>query len=58
MKELKRSDPNYLRNQLESASKMIGNHFKAGFVFDYYMEMEEDVGKRFSMLKRAMVSPL
>jgi len=32
-KELIRSDPNYLRGQLENASKIVGNHYKAGFIF-------------------------
>jgi len=58
MKELTKSDPNYLRNQLENASKVIGNHPKAAFLFEYYAEVEPSPPKTYHMLKKAIVSPL
>ena len=52
------SDPLYLRNQVENASKIVGNHYKAGFVFRYYVELETNPEKKYQMFKKAMVSPI
>ena len=57
-KELVRSDPNYLKNQIEATTKSIGHHYKAAFVFQYYFEIETNVIKKYNMMKKAMVSPL
>jgi hypothetical protein len=57
-KELIKSDPNYLREQIENALKIVSNHYKAAFVFEDYCEVEPNIVKRYHMLKKAMVSPL
>ena len=57
-KSISKADPNYLKNEFEKATRIVGNHFKAGFVFREYLSLEKDVIKKYLMYKKAMISPL
>jgi hypothetical protein len=57
-KEICKSDPNYLKKEYDRATKIIGNHYKAAFIFENYFEMEQSCIKKFQCMKKALVSPL
>jgi len=39
-KEICKSDPGYLRKEHDKAMKIIGNHYKAGFIFENAFNLE------------------
>jgi hypothetical protein len=43
---------------LEKASKIVGTHYHADFIFEEYFKLEEDPLKKYNMMKKALVSPL
>ncbi len=57
-KEICKSDPGYLKKELDKAIKIVGNHFKAGFIFESAFNLEELPSAKYLILKKAMVSPL
>lgn len=57
-KEIGKSDPAYLRKEFDRATKIIGNHYKAAFVFEGFFELEPNPIRKIQTLKKALVSPL
>lgn len=57
-KEICKSDPGYLKREHDKAIKIIGNHYKAGFIFETAFNLEESPQGKYLILKKALVSPL
>jgi len=55
---ISKSDPNYLKGEFEKATKIIGTHYNADFIFEEYFALETDVLKKYQTMKKALVSPL
>lgn len=57
-KEICKSDPGYLKKEHDKAIKIIGNHFKAGFIFEAAFNLEPSPAAKYLILKKGLVSPL